>query len=304
MLIKNIKFNTVVNTWLLFKKLSVKKSTFYRYKYIVNKYILDYFKDKRIYYFTNYDFNLYVKQLSESLAVNTINNILVVFKSLLKYIEKKYNLDFKLDLISSLKSENKHIEVLNEKEKTTLENYCILNKDFKNIGIQLSLSTGMRIGEISALKWKDIDLRNGKVSVRNTLQRAYVKEGKTEVIIDEPKSSTSIREIPIPIRLLEDLRNIYKSNHFYGNEFVLTGLTNKYIEPRTLERYFEKCLRVCKIKHFKFHTLRHTYATNCIKLGMDPKSLSILLGHHNIRITLERYVHPNIDEQRKYIDLL
>ena len=116
MIIKNTKFNTVVNTWLLFKKLSVKKSTFYRYKYIVNKYILDYFKDKRICFFINYDFNLYVKQLSESLAVNTINNILVVFKSLLKYIEKKYNLDFKLDLISSLKSENKDIEVLNEKE--------------------------------------------------------------------------------------------------------------------------------------------------------------------------------------------
>ena len=304
MLIKNKKFNTVVKTWLLFKKLSVKKSTFYRYRYIVNKYILSYFKNKRIYFFLNYDFNLYIKQLSETLEISTVNNILVILKSLFKFIETKYNLDFKLDLIPSLKTGHKDIRVFNENEINALEKNCSLNENFKNIGIHLSLSTGARIGEICALKWENIDLEKGMVSVKNTLQRAYVEKGKTKVIIDKPKSLSSIREIPIPKKILEDLKKIYINNRFNGDEFVLTGLSNKYIEPRSLERYFDKCFDDLKIKHFKFHALRHTYATNCINLGMDPKSLSMLLGHANIKITLERYVHPNIESQRKYIDLL
>ena len=304
MLIKNKKINTVAKAWLLFKRFSVKKSTFYRYKYIVDKYILVYFKDKRIYYFVNYDFNFYIEQLSQKYSVNTVNNILVIFKSLLKYIEKKYKLDFKLDLVCIQKKTNKEIEVLNKEEINILENYCYLSREFKILGIQFSLSTGMRIGEICGLKWKYIDLDNGFVFVKETLQRIYVEKGKTLIYIDEPKSFASIRKIPIPKKFLKKLREIHSNNNFTGEEFVLTGLSNKYIEPRSLERYFEKCLKICKIKHFKFHALRHTYATNCIKLGMDPKSLSILLGHSNIKMTLERYVHPSMEDQRKYVDLL
>ena len=304
MLIKNKKFNTVAKTWLLFKKFSVKESTFYRYKYIIDKYILVYFKDKRIYYFMDYDFNFYIEQLSKNLSVDTINNILVIFKSLLKYIEKKYKLEFNLDLMHTLKKKKREISVLGKDEKYKLEEYCSLSKELKTLGIQFALSTGMRIGEICGLKWKYLDLKNGFVFVKKTLQRVYVDKGQTAIIIDEPKSEGSIRRIPIPKKLLDKLIEINKSSNLTGEEFVLTGLTNKYVEPRSLERYFDKCLRVCKIRHCKFHVLRHTYATDCINLGMDPKSLSILLGHSNIKMTLEKYVHPNIESQRKYVDLL
>lgn len=301
---QNKKFSKVAKTWLLLKRFSIKKSTFYKYKYIVDKYILIYFKDKRILFFTNYDFNNYIQELSKTLSNNTINTVLIVFKSLLKYIEKKYNVDFKLDLICTPKKDKKEIKILNAEEILTLENYCSLYTEYKTIGIYFSLLTGMRLGEICALKWNDIDLKNGLVSVNKTLQRVYLEKGKTQIVIDKPKSECSIRKIPIPKKLLNILKNIYHTKSFTGDEFILTGKVDKYVEPRTLERTFEKCLKTCKIQHFKFHALRHTYATNCIRIGMDPKSLSILLGHANINITLEKYVHPSSVEQRKYVDLL
>ena len=154
MLIKNKKFNTVAKTWLLFKRFSVKKSTFYKYKYIIDKYILFYFKKKRIYYFVNYDFNRYVKQLSEKLSVTTINNILIVFKSLLKYIETKYNLDLKLNLICTLKEKNKNIEILNKHEITMLEDYCYSTEEFKILGVQFALTTGNLCFKMETFRFK------------------------------------------------------------------------------------------------------------------------------------------------------
>ena len=162
----------------------------------------------------------------------------------------------------------------------------------------------MRLGEICALKWEDINLKKRLISVNKTMQRIYKDKGKTEVKIDDPKSQTSVRLIPISQRLADRLKEIQEEYNFTGDEFVLTGYSNKFIEPRTLERNFEKCLEKCKLKHYNFHALRHTFATNCIKIGMDPKSLSIVLGHSNVKITLDRYVHPPLTLQRKYIDKL
>lgn len=163
---------------------------------------------------------------------------------------------------------------------------------------------GMRLGEICALKWEDINLKKRIISVNKTMQRIYMDKGKTEVQIDDPKSISSIRKIPISQRLAERLRELQETYQFTGDEFVLTGYSDRYVEPRALERNFEKCLKQCRLKHYNFHALRHTFATNCIKIGMDPKSLSIVLGHSDVKITLDRYVHPPLTLQRKYIDKL
>ena len=142
---RNKKFIDVTNAWLLLKKLSVKESTFYKYKYIVNKYILIYFEKKRIYYFTHYDFNLYIQELSKTLSSKTINNILIVFKSLLRYIEKSCNVDFKLDMICTLKVKKKDIKILTRRDARAIENYCLLNDDFKMLGVEMSLLTRYEI---------------------------------------------------------------------------------------------------------------------------------------------------------------
>ena len=303
---KNIKFAKVAKDWLLYKRLSLKKSTFCSYKYIINKYVLSYFENKRIYFFINYDLNLYVNDLSETLSTASVKMVLTIFKSLMKYIERLLDVDFKLDLLGTPKKTKNKIEILNSKDVNTIENYCMNcnAKDYRNIGIELSLLTGMRLGEICALKWKNIDLKSGFIKVRKTMQRVYLGKDKTEISIDYPKTISSIRDIPISNRLLKKLNEIYRSNNFTGEEFFLTGKTCKYLEPRTLERTFDKCLMVCEVKHFKFHALRHTFATNCIRTGMDVKSLSMILGHSNVQITLNKYVHPSFEDQVRFVNML
>ena len=303
MVLKNKKFKNTVNSWLLFKKFSVKKSTYYRYKYITNKYIVSYFENKRISYFVNYDFSIYMDFLLKNLSSKTVSDIMIVFKSILKYISKKYNVNYKLDLISVPKSNVDEIKTLESKERNRLEMYCLNNDDFKVVGIAVCMLTGLRIGEICALKWGNINLNEKIIYVKETLQRVYVEKDNTKIIIDEHKTKAAIRRIPIPQKLFNVLQEIEKKYNFKKDYYFLTGNT-KYIEPRNYERIFKRCLDICKIQKYNFHTLRHTFATNCINIGMDPKTLSVILGHSNVQITLNRYVHPSFADQKTFLDKL
>ena len=300
---KNKKFKKVVTTWLLFKKFSIKKTTFYRYQYIVNKYILSYFKDKRLYYFVNYDFNIYISYLSKNLSKKTVSDILTVLKGILKYIEKKYNYDYKLELISMPRYNQTEIKTMENSEMERLKTHCLNSLDYKEIGIAICLLTGMRIGEICALKWENIDLDNKLIYIKVNMQRVYIGKKKTKIVEDTPKTKKSIRKIPISNKLLEVLKQIYIDNKFSEDDYFLTG-NKKYIEPRYYQKIFKECLNVCKIKNYNFHILRHSFATNCIKMGMDVKSLSEILGHSDVKITLNKYVHSSFDIQKKYLDKL
>ena len=294
------KFITIVKRWLLFKKISIKASTYYRYKYIINKYIIQYFKDKSIYFFINYDFSIYIQYLSKTLAPKTVIDIITVLKSILKYIERKYNLNYKLDLISMPKKKINEVKVLNKSESDKL---CLDGYNTKYIGIVICLNTGLRIGEICALKWKDIDLKQKLISVNKTIQRVYKGKKNTQIQIDEPKTYHSIRKIPISNKLLEIFKEIKKNNTYDDDAYFLT-CTNKVIEPRNYYDLFKNCLQLCNISDYNFHVLRHTFATNCIKIGMDVKSLSEILGHSNVSLTLNRYVHSSYSNQKSYLDKL
>ena len=163
--------------------------------------------------------------------------------------------------------------------------------------------TGIRIGELCALKWKNIDLENETIFVDKTIQRIKVansiEDKKTKVIIDTPKSPASIRTIPLPQILLHILKNFKSSD----NSHLLTN-TQKYIEPRIYQRHFKSFLEECSIKDNRFHTIRHTFATMAISRGMDIKTLSVLLGHTDVSFTMKRYVHPNIEHKKAQIEKL
>lgn len=167
------------------------------------------------------------------------------------------------------------------------------------MAVLLCLYTGFRLGELCALKWEDIDFSNQLISVARTVQRLHVEghETKTKLLVTEPKSSYSRREIPLSPTILE-LLMCFQNN----KEYVFGG--NDPLEPRTLQYQFKKILREAGIPNKKFHILRHTFATNCVEGGADAKSLSELLGHSNVQITLNRYVNPSIDIKRKHIDEL
>lgn len=168
----------------------------------------------------------------------------------------------------------------------------------------ICLNTGLRIGEICALRYGNINEQKSCVCVRKTLQRIKNTTGnfdsKTFINIDVPKSKTSIRDIPIKSFLI----NIIKRFNGCENEFILTGNNNKYIEPRALENHFKKVLQTIRIKEVNFHALRHTFATNMIEAGCDPKTLSELLGHSDIQLTLKTYVHSSYELKQKSIEKL
>ena len=163
--------------------------------------------------------------------------------------------------------------------------------------------TGIRIGELCALKWEDIDLENGILHINKTMQRIKTMDSKakrkTKIIIDTPKSIASIRAIPLPLILLDKL----KKHKGKPNTYILTG-TTKYIEPRIYQRHFKAHLSDCNIKDNNFHTLRHTFATMAITKGVDIKTVSVLLGHSDVSFTMKKYVHPNLEHKRNQIEKL
>lgn len=301
---KQKTLENVTNSWLLYKKPAIKPTTYYRYQYIINKYILAYFPKKDIRYFETYDFSTYINSLLKNNSSKTVKDILIVFIAILKFCERKYSTNYMLDLISYPQCECKEIQILKDNEREKLESYCFKKQDLRALGIIICLHTGMRIGEICALTWNNIDLENGFFIINKSLQRIYKGKNNTIIHINTPKTHNSIRKIPISKKILDILKVLNKSYKFTGNEYFLTGTNLKYIEPRNYQNLFKKYLSICQIQEYNFHVLRHTFATNCIKVGMDIKSLSEILGHANTSITLNRYIHSSYSIQKKFLEKL
>lgn len=171
------------------------------------------------------------------------------------------------------------------------------------MGILLCLYTGLRLGEICALTWKDILMDEQCLYIHQTMQRIQVKDNtgkKTAVIIMPPKSGCSIRRISIPDEIRQLLSQIQKQDKAY----LLTGMVHSYVEPRNMENRFKAVTKECNIIDVNFHALRHTFATRCVELGFDVKSLSEILGHASVNITMNRYVHPSMEHKKKNMNLL
>lgn len=176
-----------------------------------------------------------------------------------------------------------------------LTKYLKNNPDIFKIGILLCLITGLRLGEICALRWEDIDFENKILCVKHTVQRIFDKKlGKTRLTETRPKSYYSEREIPVADEIINLLYLHRGEGYFF--------LGSRPMEPRTYQYKFYLYLKEAGITHMNFHILRHTFATNCIECGIDPKSLSEMLGHADVRITLNRYVHPTMQSKREYIN--
>ena len=271
-----------------------KKSTTTTYRYIIYKHIYPYFKD---YYKDNIDISVILcfinKLKSMGLKNKSIRDILLVLKGI-----------FKLMCISIMipkpKLEKKEIKVISYNDQKVLEEYLNNNISYINFGIYLSLYTGLRIGEVCALNTNDIDINLEKISIHHTLVRVYSNNKKKTILeLNSPKTNNSIREIPIPKFLI----NYYQELDYNSNSYILTN-NNKYMDTRTLSFHYKKVLKELMLNNYTFHTLRHSFATRLINEGCDPKTLSLILGHANINVTLERYVHPNYKSKKIFIDKL
>ncbi len=307
--LKNVKIRETLNfekiseEWLEYKKNTVKQSTYYNYMFIINKYLKPRLKKLRLKKLLKFNYNELVSELTEELSKKTVRDVANVMKAILRYVDEKYDYSVKLETISTPKVEVENLKILSKRERNKLERYCLKSNDIKCIGIVVCLNTGMRIGEICALKWEDIDFNERVIRIRKTLQRVYVGGKETsKVVIDKPKTRSSIRSIPISNKLYEILQPLKKD--YQKEDFFLTGSSEKFLEPGNYRYAYTKILKASRLKKYKFHILRHTFATTCIEVGMDAKSLSEILGHSNVNITLGRYVHSSNRIKKKYLEKL
>lgn len=190
----------------------------------------------------------------------------------------------------------------------SLENQKILEQHLKaeltptSIGILISLYTGLRIGEVCALCWNDINLITRTIYVRHTVSRVKSAEGdsKTELKLDEPKTASSKRVIPIPSPLFYALVDYRK----HATSIYVVSSTDNFVSPRTYDARFHRVLSDCRLEDLNYHGLRHTFATRCIEAGVDVKSLSEILGHANVSITLNTYVHSSLEMKKSQLEKL
>lgn len=239
------------------------------------------------------------------LSDKTVRDIVMLLKLCINYGKKKgYIEQQSYDIEFPTKRSSAQIKTFTREEQQKIIQAVKLSKNSKTNGILLSLSTGIRIGELCALKWSDIDFNREVVSISKTIQRLYLKnekgQGNTKIAITAPKTMSSIREIPLASALTAILKSYCPKN---SDTYLLT-CCQKYMEPRTYRNYYTKFLRNHHIRELSFHCLRHTFATRCIELGADYKTVSELLGHACVNTTLNLYVHPGMEQKRKCIELV
>ena len=299
----NLKYADLLDEWMQFSRIHIKESTYARYSQLINTHIKPLLGKYPISKISTQLIEAYIgNQLkcgrmdgSGGLSAKTVSDILTIIKSSFDYA--RYNDVYVICNLSklSIRQQKKDIRVLTVKEQENLISILTEDMDLFKFGTVFALYTGIRIGELCALMWENISLDNATLKVQKTLQRIQdTNKGastKTKIIITEPKSKCSIRDIPIPEFLVEIARQFSDNPKAY----ILSGDKSKYVEPRTMQNHFKQYVDACGIEDANFHSLRHTFATRCIELGFEIKSLSEILGHANVNITLNRYVHSSFD---------
>ncbi|MCH5278237.1 MAG: site-specific integrase [Christensenellaceae bacterium] len=294
------RFGLYCDEWLRLNRSRVKESTYV--KYITN--IENHIKPKLGGCFVQGLSSLIVEEFShdllyeKELSPKTVRDILMLLHAILKYTQKQVP-NMPLVEVVYPKDIKKEMRVLSRDEQTRLVQYLLLDMDECKFGVLLALLTGLRIGEVCALRWRDVSLTDKLMCVSSTMQRLKNldenAQQKTKIIISNPKSNTSARQIPLTDYTVK-LCKVWEVRD--PSAFVLTGETDRYIEPRTLQYRLERYTKDCDLSGVHFHVMRHTFATRCVEVGFEIKSLSEILGHTSPKFTLERYVHSSLELKR------
>lgn len=305
-----VLFKDIANNWHVSILPQVKESTSNKYSNLLNLYIIPNFGHFPVASLSYDVIDECAHQLLASggrngvgLSPKTVSDILSVVRNILKYATRN-GIAIVCDVGSiQVKRCPKEMRVLSRGEQDRLCQYLYSDLSAYNLGILIALFTGLRIGELCALRWEDISFSDQTIHIHQTLQRVQNKTGdapKTKVVITSPKSACSIRTIPLPDCLISILKK-YKTA---DAGFFLTNSTVRFIEPRTMQNKFKTALKHSSVPSANFHALRHTFATRCVELGFDVKSLSEILGHASVNITMNRYVHPSLELKKENMQRL
>lgn len=306
------KYKYWLDEWLKTKRLSVKESTYIRYRNTIQnhikpdlgKYPLCKISTSLMEQFVSHKLQGGRKDGKGGLSPKSVSDILVIVKESFKYAQSYGALVIcSFDRIS-FKKNAQEMRVLSILEEQRL--LSVLFKDFDRykLGVFICLYTGIRIGELCALQWKNVSLAENAIKIKHTMQRLQCEDlndlQKTRIIVTEPKSYAALRTIPIP----EFVTDVIKPFVGAPNTYVLSGECKAIIEPRTMQNRFKTYLIEGQINDANFHSLRHTFATRCVEAGFDVKTLSEILGHSGVKITLDKYVHSSMQLKKKNMDKL
>jgi len=284
------------------KKQFVKESTYSAYCLLLTNHIIPFFGNKEELLEEEVQ-QFVLDSLNKGLSEKTIKDIIVVLKMIQKYGAKYKLMNLnQIDVTFPTKASKKELEVMSKENQRKLFEYLKENFSFKNLGIVICLCTGLRIGELCALKWKDFDMEENIVRIRHTVQRIYIVDEDvryTKIVINDPKTKESNRDIPLSSELIKIIKPLTK---VVKQEFFILSNDENPIEPRTYRNYYKRILKKLDIPYLKFHGLRHSFATRCIESKNSVKTVSVILGHSNITTTMNLYVHPDNHEKKRCIE--
>lgn len=303
-------FKAISEKWLDSMQPKIKYSSMVKYQNVLKAHVWPLLGEIPINQLTSQKLESYCNYLLSNggrkkvgLAPKTVSDTLSIVRSVLRFAREYEEVPDCTFTHIPIKQSYKEIRVFSRKEQKLLCDYLYAHLDLKNLGILICLFTGLRIGEICALCWENISLSEGVLYVSKTMQRIQSQSNslqKTEIIITAPKSPHSIRQIPLP----KELADIISKQYTGRTGFVLVDTDKVYVEPRSMQYRLKKVLKEVGISDANFHALRHTFATRCVELGFDMKTLSEILGHSSIHITMNRYVHPSMELKSSHMQRL
>lgn len=305
-----MKYQEWLEGWLAnYVRSTSKHRTYTRYCEIVKQHIIPRIGMHELCDLTPYTLQCFVTELlqngnlktEQGLAANTVNSIITVIQNSLK---TAFTLglisEYTADRIKRPKAQEKTIECFSSAEQKQIENYVLASEKNHLFGILLCLYTGLRLGELLALEWTDIDFSKAELTVNKTCHDGKDENGVFRRITDTPKTTSSIRTIPIPKQLLPHLKAAKRKSH---STYVVSN-GKKIMAFRSYQRTFDCLLKKLNIPHRGFHSLRHTFATRALECGMDVKTLSEILGHKSPTVTLNRYAHSLMEHKKEMMNLV
>lgn len=293
-------FSWFCDEWLKNSERKNKPSTYVKYSCVLERHIKPELGGYCPAEITCATVGLFAQDLMDTkhMAAKSVKDILVILRSILKYAQKHFPGVFSNVEIEYPKEPRKEMRVLSRQEQQRFTQYLLTDMDSCKFGVLLALFTGIRIGELCALRWGNINTEEQTIQITKTMQRLKDTRqsggAKTTVLIDTPKSERSVRIIPLTETAVRLCQRMIPEN---DAAYVLTGTAN-YMEPRTLQYRLARYTEACGLTGVHFHTLRHTFATRCVEVGFEIKTLSEILGHATTTLTLERYVHSSLELKR------
>ncbi len=297
-----ISFHEVCLLWKTEKGRYVKVSTMAAYSLIIQNHLepsfrtLDDVRQLSVQSFVN-------TKLSEGMNITTVKGLLIVLKMILRFGEKEGLVGHRvIDIRFPTQRTRPQMPVLSVMEEQRMLSYLAAHRNTYNLGLQICLFTGIRIGELCALKWGDVDLESGIIRIRRTVHRVYLIDNgpkHSELTIDYPKTANSYRDIPVIQKLSDILREYFQGQ---SDEIFIVSCLPRPTEPQTMRNHFKQIAGSLGLSMLRFHGLRHTFATRCVESKCDYKTLSTILGHSNVSTTLNLYVHPGMEQKRKCVE--